>query len=567
MRCSPEILLLGDDPGTSEAAERYAARHIPQIECTDRGTPLVSSAFQAAEEFARHETVVYVNADVVLFDDLFREVERLRSPLGSKPFLFVGRRTNLDVDWEFPSVKEWRELVQQQVIERGNLHRGPGVDFFAFSKGAFPHVPPFALGRQFWDMWVVLDALRRNIATVDLTNLVLAVHQNHDYRHLPQEVFQQQPGRVASWSLSGKGKESTVNRRLMKRSGLRRRDYRSTIRVEFPSERPEPSRDVTSLLPFVNVSRDAVAGIWKNEGDSLLAEPLPPRLAQLQIPYRVPPAFALKIEAEPLQRGAGLGIGLSAHGGCAVHVDWRGRPGCWVQRSPGDRDRVVELPEPILAVGRRQHLTVEFWKSGIIVRRGQEELLRCHGSYKHESRLPPHADSVFLVVQSRQFRFHQLALQPISGKGWGLAFADEKREAKLFAAQRLLWAGAQLSIVTQAGEVGNVSNLFEMDSNAAVRAVRFTKKNRWLVDDVVVGFLRDLDSVEDLRLAGTSISDDSLKVLAALPNLRRVDVRFTRISRRGARWLRGRRSSLQVVSGWPLREAIEWVRWYQNRAA
>ena len=45
-------------------------------------------------------------------------------------------------------------------------------------------MPPFALGRAFFDNWLIWDARRRGLPVVDLTEVVPALHQDHAYDHL-----------------------------------------------------------------------------------------------------------------------------------------------------------------------------------------------------------------------------------------------------------------------------------------------------------------------------------------------------------------------------------------------
>ena len=45
-------------------------------------------------------------------------------------------------------------------------------------------IPPFALGRWYWDNWLVYRARRLGGALIDASACVMAIHQNHDYRHI-----------------------------------------------------------------------------------------------------------------------------------------------------------------------------------------------------------------------------------------------------------------------------------------------------------------------------------------------------------------------------------------------
>jgi hypothetical protein len=45
-------------------------------------------------------------------------------------------------------------------------------------------IPQFALGRWYWDQWLVYRARRLGGALIDASACVMAIHQNHDYRHI-----------------------------------------------------------------------------------------------------------------------------------------------------------------------------------------------------------------------------------------------------------------------------------------------------------------------------------------------------------------------------------------------
>lgn len=47
-------------------------------------------------------------------------------------------------------------------------------------------MPPLAIGRPGWDNYALWLARSRGAALVDASAVVKAVHQNHDYSHLPK---------------------------------------------------------------------------------------------------------------------------------------------------------------------------------------------------------------------------------------------------------------------------------------------------------------------------------------------------------------------------------------------
>ena len=92
---SCEIILVGDDRGTSKAAERLGVKHIPHVNRNDFGTPLLDSAYQLAEEAATHPLLCYINADIILTSEFTDIVSSVSSQ--TDWFMMTARRWNLDV--------------------------------------------------------------------------------------------------------------------------------------------------------------------------------------------------------------------------------------------------------------------------------------------------------------------------------------------------------------------------------------------------------------------------------------------------------------------------------------
>jgi hypothetical protein len=48
----PQILLLGDEAGTDELGRELGLEHVPQIQCNEHGTPLVSDILRQGQKRA-----------------------------------------------------------------------------------------------------------------------------------------------------------------------------------------------------------------------------------------------------------------------------------------------------------------------------------------------------------------------------------------------------------------------------------------------------------------------------------------------------------------------------------
>lgn len=177
----PHIILFGTEYGTAEIAREFGLAHVPEIKCNQWGTPLVSDLFEQAESHSTSPVLSYVNSDIVLFDDFARAVTRVADL--TPQFLMVGRRNDLDIPDELSFQDGWSEALRQRARREGKLQIARSIDYFAFSRGLYPALPPLAIGRFWWDNWLLWRARSLNAAVVDATSEVLIVHQNHDYSH------------------------------------------------------------------------------------------------------------------------------------------------------------------------------------------------------------------------------------------------------------------------------------------------------------------------------------------------------------------------------------------------
>jgi len=174
-----EIILMGDDGGVEETAREFGLQHIGNIRKNQFGTPLLNSAFETAQKIAKNNILVYINADMILMSDFIPAIKKIDKSL----FLMNGRRTDLDVEKEIDFNPSWEKELCQQVKEKGQLHGYSGIDYFIFPRN-FPHqLPDFAVGRVGWDNWLIYHTRSLKISVIDATQMILAVHQNHDFSH------------------------------------------------------------------------------------------------------------------------------------------------------------------------------------------------------------------------------------------------------------------------------------------------------------------------------------------------------------------------------------------------
>ncbi len=173
-----EILLLGNEAGTADAAREFGVRHIPDIAKNEYGTPFVNSAFETARRIASHDIIMYANTDIILLSNLIQTLPRLPA----KDFLAIGRRINLDVDRELDfEDPEWKTKLKDEAANSGVLHSWAGIDYFIFNGDPFKDMPAFVVGRPAWDNWTVGKSRRTLRYTIDATACITAIHESHEY--------------------------------------------------------------------------------------------------------------------------------------------------------------------------------------------------------------------------------------------------------------------------------------------------------------------------------------------------------------------------------------------------
>ena len=181
MNPQPEVILFGSDTGTAETAAEFGLKHVPHIKTNDWGTPLVSDLFEQAERLGQTPVLSYVNSDIILFDDFAGALRQVAA--AATKFLMVGRRTDVDIKAPIDFETDWATQVREHAHRDGVLQIARSIDYFAFGRGLYSSMPPLAIGRFWWDNWLVWKVRSMGAPVVDASEVVTAVHQNHDYSH------------------------------------------------------------------------------------------------------------------------------------------------------------------------------------------------------------------------------------------------------------------------------------------------------------------------------------------------------------------------------------------------
>lgn len=180
----PEIILLGNDEGVAETAQKYGLRHVPNLKYhPEWKAPLLDDIIETAKAEASFDNLCFIHTDIILFQDFLKAFQLVSSRF--EKYLMVSSRFNTNIDERLDlSTEKERQNLRGAVLAENDMYSSGGSDFFAFPKYLFKSIPPFLLGRGYWDNWMMYQALQEGAALVDTTADVVAVHQNHDYAHI-----------------------------------------------------------------------------------------------------------------------------------------------------------------------------------------------------------------------------------------------------------------------------------------------------------------------------------------------------------------------------------------------
>ena len=176
------IVMVGTDDGVKEYAEKYNLIYEPDVTVNKWNTPLVNSIFELGRKHTPdNELLCYINSDIILLDGFAKSIIAWHNEFSEKvkDVLIVGRRWDWynpkKVDFEDPN---WQEVVTQQAKSDGRMHEHSGIDYFVHTKTTYPFIYPLAIGRYWWDWWLVGNCERRGVMTVDISPTAFIIHQN-----------------------------------------------------------------------------------------------------------------------------------------------------------------------------------------------------------------------------------------------------------------------------------------------------------------------------------------------------------------------------------------------------
>lgn len=176
------ILLFGDEE-TKENAMRLGTKYA-KPEYSDTNVPLLNSILKTARAF-NPDYILFINADIILMND-FRRTFLFLKKICKKPFMMVGRRTNLDIVESINFNSEWQKNIHSWADKNGVLANEESIDYFLFPGDHLIGIPALRVGRPGIDNILLYYARKtEKLDLIDVTHDVQVVHENHDYSYFP----------------------------------------------------------------------------------------------------------------------------------------------------------------------------------------------------------------------------------------------------------------------------------------------------------------------------------------------------------------------------------------------
>lgn len=173
-RC--RVLLIGEE--STPADYGFNTGLVVDVRRSDLGIPQIDSLFEVAHAWSPDELLLYVNADIILWDSIILAIEACAKKFPR--FLMVGQRTNIGL----PGPMDRGDERVLRRVAKGELYHPCGCDYFGFTRGLWSEIPPYAVGRTTFDNWLIWSALDAGNPVIDVTKSVTVAHQKHPIPNL-----------------------------------------------------------------------------------------------------------------------------------------------------------------------------------------------------------------------------------------------------------------------------------------------------------------------------------------------------------------------------------------------
>jgi hypothetical protein len=177
----PDIFLFGEEDGVAEIAAELNLHHLREIARSEFGTPLLNDLLARARQVAPTNLFCYANSDILL-QEFLTAIGLVHAAFPR--FLAVAHRLNINLNDPLDFAFDGEQKLRREILPHGSPGDHTAIDVFVFPRDVYSEVPPLAIGRAWFDQWLIKEAYRLGMPVVDITHKARAIHQNHAYAHI-----------------------------------------------------------------------------------------------------------------------------------------------------------------------------------------------------------------------------------------------------------------------------------------------------------------------------------------------------------------------------------------------
>jgi hypothetical protein len=184
LRPRPAIYLFGEEEGVAEIAAELRISHLRDIARNEFGTPPLDDLLGRPRKIAGTSLLYYVNSDIILLQEFIDAVSLIHAQFPK--VLGVAHRLNIELSGILDFARGGEMKLRSEILPLGTPGNPTAIDVFVFPSDSYQQISPFAIGRAWFDQWLIKEARRQRKPVVDMTQVTRAIHQNHDYGYHPQ---------------------------------------------------------------------------------------------------------------------------------------------------------------------------------------------------------------------------------------------------------------------------------------------------------------------------------------------------------------------------------------------
>lgn len=168
-----EVLVAGKYPWFNETYRAF-----PVSETGPHDLVYLDEVLTRARMMATHDELVLTSDHLIFLGGLTEAVELVSGHFSD--FLITGHRWELKVQSVVDYSVDWQVALSMR-LRQASLGSSVAKDYFIFPKTLDLCIPPFLLGREWWDTWLIWAAHEAGIPMIDATKIVQVVHQTHGW--------------------------------------------------------------------------------------------------------------------------------------------------------------------------------------------------------------------------------------------------------------------------------------------------------------------------------------------------------------------------------------------------